>query len=152
MKSISKSETENLNIEVEFARVLEYTWRAGTSYSLTDYVRPDAPNGFEYECTNAGQSASIEPEFPTTIGATIDDGSVEWTCRDFGTNGTDTISSQSVAAETGLTISNASATSTVVAFNASGGTNGNAYVVSVEATTAGGKVFEQKLKIVIRGD
>ena len=54
------------------------TWTASTSYSVGDYVVPTSENGFVYKCITAGTSGSSEPSWPTTEGATITDGSVEW--------------------------------------------------------------------------
>lgn len=56
-------------------------WLASTAYALGDYVVPTTENGYRYECTTAGTSGTTEPVWPTTIGATVTDGSVVWTCR-----------------------------------------------------------------------
>ena len=60
-------------------------WAATTAYATTspNYVTPTAPNGFRYECTTGGTSGGSEPTWPTTIGATVADGTVTWTCRSF---------------------------------------------------------------------
>jgi hypothetical protein len=70
------------------------TWQASTAYSLGDMVVPAAglENGFRYECTTAGTSDTSAPTWPTTEGATVDDGTAVWTCRfgghlGSGTNG-----------------------------------------------------------------
>ncbi|MEA3432061.1 MAG: hypothetical protein U9R01_05215 [candidate division WOR-3 bacterium] len=55
-------------------------WAASTAYSLGDYVRPTTANGYVYKCTTAGTSGAAEPTWPTTIGQTVTDGSVVWTC------------------------------------------------------------------------
>jgi len=57
------------------------TWAASTSYALGDKVKPTTPNDNVYECTVAGTSGTTEPVWPTTEGATVTDGTVEWTCR-----------------------------------------------------------------------
>jgi hypothetical protein len=51
-----------------------------TAYALNSYVLPATPNGFYYKATTAGTSAGTIPTFPTTIGATVTDGTVTWTC------------------------------------------------------------------------
>lgn len=56
-------------------------WTASTAYSLGDAVRPTTRNGFNYECTVAGTSDSVEPTWPTTAGLTVVDGTVTWTAR-----------------------------------------------------------------------
>lgn len=56
-------------------------WAATTAYSLGAFRRPTTPNGFIYEVTTAGTSASAQPSWPTTVGNTVGDGTVTWTCR-----------------------------------------------------------------------
>jgi hypothetical protein len=56
-------------------------WQAGHSYSLTNYVKAVTFNGYRYECTTAGTSGGSAPTWPTTIGATVNDNGVVWTCR-----------------------------------------------------------------------
>lgn len=56
-------------------------WQAGHSYSLTNYVKSVTFNGYRYECTTAGTSGGTAPTWPTTIGATVNDNGVIWTCR-----------------------------------------------------------------------
>ncbi|HXQ45608.1 MAG TPA: hypothetical protein VN806_03275, partial [Caulobacteraceae bacterium] len=41
---------------------------------------PDG-NGQVYECTTAGVTGAAGPTFPTTVGATVADGTAVWTCR-----------------------------------------------------------------------
>ncbi|MCX7805044.1 MAG: phage tail protein [Planctomycetota bacterium] len=57
------------------------TWQASTGYTLGSYVKPTAPRGFRYECTQAGTSGASEPSWPTTVGQTVSDGTAKWTCR-----------------------------------------------------------------------
>lgn len=56
-------------------------WVASTAYSLTDVARPTTRNGYAYEVTTAGTTGSTEPTWPTTVGNTVTDGTVVWTCR-----------------------------------------------------------------------
>ena len=51
-----------------------------TAYALNAYVLPAAPNGFVYKATTAGTSSGTVPTYPTTIGGTVTDGTVVWTC------------------------------------------------------------------------
>jgi len=64
-------------------------WVASTAYSAGDEVEPTTANGFVYVCTTAGTSDASEPTWPTTVGDTVTDGTVVWTChgRWFGISG-----------------------------------------------------------------
>jgi len=55
-------------------------WAATTAYSLNAYRQPTVANTFYYKATTAGTSAASEPTWPVTVGATVVDGSVTWTC------------------------------------------------------------------------
>ncbi len=55
-------------------------WAATTAYTTGRIVRPTTGNGFLYRSTGAGSSAASEPTWPTTIGATVVDSGVTWTC------------------------------------------------------------------------
>jgi len=57
-------------------------WAALTSYALGVIRSPLAVgNGFFYEVTTAGISGAVEPTWPTTVGNTVTDGTITWTCR-----------------------------------------------------------------------
>jgi hypothetical protein len=58
-------------------------WTAATTKALRSWVVPSTgPAGYAYECTATGTThAATEPTWPTTIGNTVSDGSVTWTCR-----------------------------------------------------------------------
>lgn len=57
-------------------------------YKVGDYIRPRIVNGKVYQCSSAplkdgnyeGQIGSTEPTWSTTIGSTVDDGQLTWTC------------------------------------------------------------------------
>lgn len=51
-----------------------------TAYGLNAYVLPATANGYVYKATTAGTTGAAIPTYPTTIGATVTDGTVVWTC------------------------------------------------------------------------
>ena len=55
------------------------TWKPNTTYYPFQYVRPTVENGFQYAAVDGGKSGSVEPTWPTTINATVDDGTIQWT-------------------------------------------------------------------------
>lgn len=55
-------------------------WQTTHAYILGDTVRPSVANNYFYECTTAGTSGGSAPTWPTTLGTTVNDGSVVWTC------------------------------------------------------------------------
>lgn len=65
-------------------------WEPNTSYLPYQYVRPipadpDAEpfayENFQYVCLDGGVSGVVEPAWPTTVGDTVMDGTIEWQCR-----------------------------------------------------------------------
>lgn len=151
METLLKTETEIIKVKYDFRRLLEYTWEPGAAYDATDYVRPTTANGFEYECTTGGQTGRREPRWPTTVAGTVTDGSITWTARAFSTNASDTLSSVNLEAPGDLTLGTANIDGSRAIFTVSGGDLGGCYIVSIEATTSAGEVFEEKLQVEITG-
>lgn len=59
-------------------------WVASTNYAIGNIVRPTVPNGYRYEATaDTGSAGGSEPAWPTTVGATVVDSGITWTCRSF---------------------------------------------------------------------
>ncbi|MEM0173540.1 MAG: hypothetical protein QXI16_03425, partial [Sulfolobaceae archaeon] len=56
------------------------TWAASTAYAIGATVVPTTANGYYYKCTTAGTSGSTQPTWTTTVGGTVTDGTVVWTC------------------------------------------------------------------------
>lgn len=48
-------------------------WRKEQIYNINDVVIPTPNNGYFYRCITDGRSAPLQPTFPTTGGATVDD-------------------------------------------------------------------------------
>lgn len=54
-------------------------WAAATIYTSNEYRVPTVANGYAYQVTVAGTShAATQPTWPTTVGATVTDGTVTW--------------------------------------------------------------------------
>ena len=61
-------------------------WVGSTNYAAGDKVVPTVANGYYYTVTtDAGSSSGSQPTWPTTIGNTVVDGGITWTCA--GENG-----------------------------------------------------------------
>lgn len=68
------------------AKSYEGAWIKDTYYPvgtvrMPSGTPPPAVNLYRYEVTTAGTSAGTEPNWPTTVNATVTDGGVVWTCR-----------------------------------------------------------------------
>jgi hypothetical protein len=56
-------------------------WHPGRPYSHPGYfVRPTAPNGYWYSVVQGGVAGASEPAWSTTVGAIVNDGTVQWRC------------------------------------------------------------------------
>lgn len=148
-----KDPTEKLDYSVDFEVFLTRFWKADASYDVNTFVRPNRSTGYEYECTTAGRSGHREPNnWPTTIGATITDGSVTWTCRALSTNSlTSTVSGiPTWTADTGLTVSGLSVTNQMGTAYIEGGSDGEDYSVRVSATLVDGRIITRVCVLPVR--
>lgn len=150
----TKKAGEAITYEIPWWSYLGRTWRPGERFIAATFVRPTRPNGFEYECTTAGQTAYREPQqWPTTVGAMLIDGSVTWTCRAIGNSAVDTISISVWTADVGLTLAGqqVNATKQLTSVRISAGLAGQDYTVENEVTTASGDeyIFTLKIKVTI---
>lgn len=155
MKVLQKTESESIQIEVDFRPWLELQWYPGTYQDIDDVRRPSEPNGHEYKCTLAGYTGAEEPdEFKDqkpSVGQIFVDGGVRWVTQRASTEGQDAIASISISTDAGLTVGSSSYSGNLVLATVSGGTEGNQYEVSFEITTAAGWVYEKKETINIYG-
>jgi len=56
-------------------------WVTATNYSIGNRVVPTVANGYYYEVTaDAGSSGGAQPTWPTSIGTTVVDSGITWTC------------------------------------------------------------------------
>lgn len=58
----------------------EAAWTASTVTALAAKRRPTVANGYVYTATVGGTTGGTQPTWPTTVGATVVDGTVTWTC------------------------------------------------------------------------
>jgi len=83
----------------------EGPWKPNTSYRRRDIRMPDPQlltNAFRYEVIVAGESGDTQPDWPTTNGATVEDGTVVWKCRSSRFEGGDYTSVFAQAKEIGM--------------------------------------------------
>ncbi len=71
--------TTSLDPEYVKQILTSITWKPNTTYYPFQYVRPTIDNGFQYAAVDGGTSGSTEPTWPTTINATVNDGTIQWT-------------------------------------------------------------------------
>jgi hypothetical protein len=109
LPDVQKDPAEALKVTLNLFYACANLWQRNEAYSLTDMIRPTRATGYAYECTNAGSSGNREPIWPRTLGSTVTDGSVTWTCRAAGDNGLSALSSPAATSDpTGLTVSDVS--------------------------------------------
>ena len=72
------------DVEYVMDLLTETVWTPNTVYQPYQYVRPTVENGFTYLCIDGGVSGATEPTWVTTVGATVDDNTVQWRCRPSG--------------------------------------------------------------------
>lgn len=63
--------------------VEDEAWTASTQFKVGNYRVPTdtSLNKLRYQVTTAGTTGGSEPSWPTTVGATVNDGTAVWTCR-----------------------------------------------------------------------
>lgn len=72
--------TVNYTDEVMVFTMQDYgaEWSASATLAVDDVVHPATPNGYIYRVTQAGDTGTTEPTWPTTDGETIADGGVTY--------------------------------------------------------------------------
>ncbi len=58
------------------------SWTAGATFSVGQNVTPTKQNanGYYFLCVTAGTAGTVEPTWPSQLGATVTDGTVTWRC------------------------------------------------------------------------
>lgn len=146
IQSLSAKVGETLNLTFDFTADLEIKWRDLYQQSAGDFI---TVGSFIYECTDAGKTDYQQPEWPTAIGTTVDDGSVQWTCRDYSTAGSDTITAIAVPSVTGVTVDSSAIdlgtrVDVTVTITADG-----SHELECEVTTAAGETLKKDLSVVV---
>lgn len=89
----------------DFAPLITRWHEQGVDFSTGAMVRVPGVAGFQYEATTGGQTGTKPVRWPTTIDATVQDGSVTWTCRAVATTSLlTTVSDVTWTADDGVTI------------------------------------------------
>jgi hypothetical protein len=147
----TKRSWDVLDYGIDWARWLARLWEPDQAYALGARIRPTEPNGFEYECAVAGQSSAREPRvWPRTIGNSVADGSVVWTCRAVSNASLKTTVQDSVwEADEGLTLTNPSLNSQLAVVTVAGGAPGTRYSLRNRVTLANGLKKEGELVIPV---
>lgn len=148
---VVKDPAESKIVQLDFFGWAANFWQPNEQYATNEYVRPNesVSTGFAYQASS-GTSGRREPRWPTTIGATVIDGSITWTCATAGTNGLNAVSAPTAVSDpVGITISSVSVseTSKILATYA-GGNNGQDYDAVFSFTLNGvPRVARQTVKV-----
>ena len=123
-----------------------------SSYALNVCVRPAKGTGLQYRATTAGRSGSDEPRWPTTIGQTVQDGSVVWTAEAAGPASLfRQLQSVAWTADTGVTVGSPTmdADACYATANVSGGIHGQSYLIRATATFTDGRVKNRCFTVIV---
>lgn len=144
---VTKDPAEQISVELDLFNKAANFWRPNEQFSGSEYVRPNIGTGFAYQAS-AGTSGNREPRWPTTLAATVIDGSVTWTCAAANANGLNAVSAVSALA-IGVTASGVavSETTKILATYAGGTANGDYDVVFSFTLNGVPRVARQTVKV-----
>jgi hypothetical protein len=141
--------SEKLDYAVDFEDALARYRLANTAYASNVKVRSKLASGFQFS-SSGGRTGDKEPRWPTTVGGTIQDGSITWTCEAASTSSlTSTVSSAPFTADTGVTISNQSIVGQAGTAFVAGGLDGQTYNVVCTATMADGRIMVGIVRLTV---
>ena len=81
-RMIARRFQESITLDVVPVR----TFWENRDWSFDEFCVPTELNGYSYKVIEEGHSGATEPNWPTTLGATVQDGHVLWQCwPEFGT-------------------------------------------------------------------
>lgn len=150
-----KAPAEVKEFAFDLTRRLERRWQARAFYSNGQRIRPERKRaGFEYEAGGDGQTGLKEPGFPATLGETVVDGSITWTCRAISNSSlSKTISNVAWTVPAGLTHDDDALNNTggrqEISITLSGGTAGATYLVVALVTYSDGTRDEIGLQLEV---
>lgn len=141
------------NYGIDWAGWIASYWQRGQLVTTAAVIRPSIPNGYQFPCTVAGQTGGAEPLWPTAVGATVLDGSAQWTCQSIDTTSLlSTVQSALWTPPTGVVVSGQTILGqmafAVMDFTAA--VAGTDYVVKSAATLASGQTLVGQLKFKVR--
>jgi hypothetical protein len=139
---------------IDFSGMLANRWTMATLAALGTTIRPSVPNGYQYVCSQAGQTGATEPFWPPVAGAQLLDGSVQWTAEAVDTTSLEgTLNTANWTSPTGLAltfsaIQDQTALITIDATNAVSGTDYN--VVCTAQFTGGPLQIVGTIRVKVR--
>jgi len=145
-----KDPDETLKVTIDCYAVCAIPRLPNEVYATNEYVRPVVPNGFAYQAQTGGLSGTREPHWPTTLAATVIDGSVTWTCSAPAANGLNPLTAPTGTSDpAGLTISAVSASESFkILATYAGGTAGQDYDAVFGFTVDGvARIARQRVRI-----
>jgi hypothetical protein len=145
-----------LDYAVSFEEDCARTWRPIADYGAGERIRLFSGGkcvGFEFEPTTPGRTGTRLPVFPSVVGATVDDGSLVWTCRALSNDsiirtivGTPSWSVE----EDEITITGEAIADFQATAKLGGGEDDEDYDVTVTATTSDGLVIPKLVVLPVR--
>lgn len=151
LRTFEQDPGEELDYAVDFAGHCARVREPNTEYSSGVKVRPARATGYQYS-SGGGVTGTQEPRWPTTIGNTVQDGSVTWTCEAITTGSLKrtVTGTPTWTADTGLTVGTPTVSGTKTTSLVSGGTLGQTYLVRVAGTFSDGTDLVVPLQVEIK--
>jgi hypothetical protein len=145
-----------LDYAVDFEEACARLWSRLTDFGSSERIRIFSGGkavGFEFEPTTPGRSGVRAPVFPSTVGDTVPDGSITWTCRALsGASLLRTISGIPTWAvdDDAVTISDELVSGFKAIAKLAAGADDDDYVVTVTAATSDGLTIPQTVILPVR--
>lgn len=132
---VTKTPTEALKLVADFSQhATRRVRQPAMAYALGVRVQPALANGFQYQATIEGTSATREPRWPEVAGQTVRDGSVTWTAEAVSGSSLERTLSSVAWDAGGITLGTPVTSGQESYALASGGTLGQQYEVTCHGT------------------